>query len=461
MEQHKMKIINPSTEDVISEVLCDNRETLSKKIQILKTGRVQWRNVELKERIAIVRGFSELLEAERRHLCEILSCEVGKPLSQSRNEITGARTRIDWLINNAATYLSDEIMFSDDQIAEVIRYEPLGVICNISAWNYPYLVGVNVFVTALLAGNAVMYKPSEYATLTGAEINRLLLKAGVPETVFQTAYGDRSTGECLLDLPFDGYFFTGSNRTGSYIYSRVAEKMVPCQCEMGGKDPLYVADDVLSDIARVASATADGAFYNNGQSCCAVERIYVHERIYDEYVRVFLDEVQGYKIGDPFAEGVYIGPVAREEQRKILEDQIKDAVSKGARVLTGGKRMPGKGYYFEPTVVVDVNHDMRLMREESFGPVIGIMKVKSDAEAIEKMAETEYGLTAAVYCNNRKRAEDILDQLDTGTGYWNCCDRVSASLPWSGRKHSGFGAMLSHAGFRAVVRPKAYHLRKS
>jgi acyl-CoA reductase-like NAD-dependent aldehyde dehydrogenase len=227
---------------------------------------------------------------------------------------------------------------------------------------------------------------------------------------------------------------------------------------MGGKDPLYVADDI-GDIKAVAAGTADGAFYNNGQSCCAVERIYVHEKVYEKYLEEFMKEVGSWKKGSPTDVGVYIGPVSRKEQLQVLQHQVEDAVSKGAKVLTGGKKMNGRGYFFEPTVLIDVDHTMEIMREESFGPVIGIMKVQSDDEAIHLMKDSEFGLTAAVYSADRNRAEHILQQINVGTGYWNCCDRVSAALPWSGRKHSGFGATLSHAGLRAFVRPKAYHLR--
>ena len=234
--------------------------------------------------------------------------------------------------------------------------------------------------------------------------------------------------------------------------------MVPCQCEMGGKDPLYVTDDI-ADVKNVAAATADGAFYNNGQSCCAVERIYVHENVYDQYIDEFIKEVRSWKTGLPTEPGVYIGPVSRKEQLSVLENQIKDAIQKGATVLTGGRRMARKGFYFEPTVVVNASHQMSLMRDESFGPVIGIMKVKNDGEAVQLMQDTEYGLTASVYSNNQARAENILHQLNAGTGYWNCCDRVSAAVPWSGRKHSGFGSTLSHIGLRAFTKPKAYHLR--
>lgn len=454
-----MKIINPATEEVIKEISEDSREDLMTKFRTLKSAQTHWSAVVLNQRVEILRDFSRLLEENIDGLAKILTSEVGKPLQQSRNEIKGAQARIKWLTDNAARYLSDEMMTLADGLEERITYEPLGVICNISAWNYPYLVGVNVFVPALLAGNTVMYKPSEFATLTGLEIGKLLKKSGVHEGAFQVATGGKDTGSALLDIPFDGYFFTGSYKTGKYIYEKVAPKMVPCQCELGGKDPLYVADDI-SDVASVAAATADGAFYNNGQSCCAVERIYVHEKIYDQYVESFRKEVASWKKGEPTQEGIYFGPLTRKEQISILENQIGDAVNKGARVELGGRRANGKGFYFEPTVLTNVDHSMEVMREESFGPVIGIMKVKNDNEAIDLMKDTEYGLTASVYSNDQSRAEKILREIDAGTGYWNCCDRVSAAVPWSGRKHSGFGATLSHLGLRAFVKPKAYHFRR-
>jgi acyl-CoA reductase-like NAD-dependent aldehyde dehydrogenase len=453
-----MKIVNPATEEIIREIQEDSPESVNQKIKLLQVAQVDWQKITLAKRIEILRTFSDLLEKNVEALASILTSEIGKPLQQSRNEINGARRRIKWLTDNAAKYLSDEVMAQEENLTERISYEPLGVICNISAWNYPYLVGVNVFVPALLAGNAVLYKPSEYSTLTGLEIERLMKQAGVPNDVFHVAVGASSVGELLLELPFNGYFFTGSYKTGKYIYEKVAPKMVPCQLELGGKDPLYVADDI-TDVKAIATGTADGAFYNNGQSCCAVERIYVHERVYNQYVDEFIKEVKSWKIGQPTEAGVYIGPLSRKEQVSFLESQVKDAIEKGGNVLTGGKRVDGTGYFFEPTVITNANHQMNVMREESFGPIIGIMKVSNDHEAIELMKDTEYGLTAAVYSNNQSRAENILEQINSGTGYWNCCDRVSAALPWSGRQHSGFGATLSHAGLRAFTKTKAYHLR--
>ena len=453
-----MKIINPATEEIIGEIQEDTQESVSQKFSQLRSAQINWQQVELKDRIKTLQKFSILLEENMERLAAILTSEVGKPLQQSRNEINGARARIKWLTENAEKYLSNETMTRESGLTEMISYEPLGVVCNISAWNYPWLVGVNVFVPALMAGNAVMYKPSEYSTLTGLEIEKLLKQAGIPQQVFHVAIGAREAGELLLKLPFNGYFFTGSYKTGKHIYESVAYKMVPCQLELGGKDPLYVADDI-ADVKAVAAGTADGAFYNNGQSCCAVERIYVHEKVYDQYVNEFVKEVKSWKMGNPTEAGVYIGSLTRKEQVTFLEEQVKDAVQKSGKIETGGKRVAGKGYYFEPTVITSANHQMSVMRDESFGPVIGIMKVKDDAQAIQLMQDTEYGLTASVYSSNQSRAENILQKINAGTGYWNCCDRVSAALPWSGRQHSGIGATLSHAGLRAFTKPKAYHLR--
>lgn len=453
-----MNIINPATAEIITTLQEDSRSTLEEKYLVLKAEQLRWAKKSLSERLAVVHRFYDLLETAQEQLAAILTSEVGKPLQQSRNEINGARTRINWMMNNAEKYLSEEWVTDTEELKEKISYDPLGVVCNISAWNYPYLVGVNVFVPALIAGNTVLYKPSEYATLTGLEIEKLWKKAGLPDGAFQIAVGGKSVGEELLAMDFDGYFFTGSYKTGKHIYERVALKMVPCQLELGGKDPLYVADDVV-DVAAVAAGTADGAFYNNGQSCCSVERIYVHEQVYEGYLEAFLKEVQSWKKGAPMEEGVYIAALTRKEQLEVLEGQVADALAKGALLLTGGKRGAGPGYYFEPTVLSNVTNDMKVMQEESFGPIIGIMKVQDDNEAIALMQDTIYGLTAAVYSKNGDRAQRILSQIDSGSGYWNCCDRVSAGLPWAGRKHSGIGSTLSHQGLRAFTKTKAWHMR--
>lgn len=454
-----MNIINPATEEIITSVQEDNEASLALKFGRLKKSAKQWAAVPIQIRAEILEKFVSLLKENIEELASILTSEMGKPLQQSRNEINGAGAKATWLAQHATQYLSEEIMSVSDQMTEKIVHEPLGIICNISAWNYPYNVGVNIFVPALLAGNAVMYKPSEYATLTGLQIGKYLVEAGVPEDVFQVAIGEGEVGKALLDMPFNGYYFTGSYQTGQKIYQHVAKKMVPCVLELGGKDPVYVADDVVN-VAGAAAGIADGAFYNNGQSCCSVERIYVQSAIYDAFVKAFVAEVTSWKMGSPTEDGVYITVLSRKAQLEILENQIADAIAKGAQVLVGGKRLDQKGNYFEPTVLVNVTNEMVVMREESFGPIIGIMRVEHDAEAVALLNDTDYGLTAGVYSASQQRAETMLAQIDAGSGYWNCCDRVSAALPWSGRGHSGFGSTLSEVGLRAFTKPKAYHLRK-
>jgi acyl-CoA reductase-like NAD-dependent aldehyde dehydrogenase len=303
----------------------------------------------------------------------------------------------------------------------------------------------------------VLYKPSEFSTLTGLNMAEMLWKAGIPKDVFQVVIGAKDAGEALLNLPLDGYFFTGSYATGKYIAERVASKLVPVGLELGGKDPVYVSEDV--DVKTAAAGGVEGAFYNNGQSCCGVERIYVQEKIYDEYVAAYVEEAKLMKLGDPTEEGTFLGSLTRPQQIAVLEDQVKDAVEKGASLLLGGKRSDKRGYYFEPTVLSNVNHSMKVMMDESFGPIIGIQKVTGDAEAIELMLDTPYGLTSAIYTQDEDRALELMQQLNSGTVYWNCCDRVSPNIPWSGRGNSGLGSTLSHAGIRTFVQPKSYHLR--
>lgn len=453
-----MDILNPATESIIARLDADTPGIIRGIYKDARQAQPTWAARSVKERVAILRAFDRRLEAEKEALALTLTQEVGKPLWQSRNEIQGARGRIAFFLAQAERWLQEEWPTQEAELGEKIAYEPLGVIANISAWNYPFLVGVNVFIPALLAGNAVLYKASEHSSLTGLNIERLLHEAGVPQPVFQAITGGPEAGQALLDLPLDGYYFTGSHKTGQSIYQQVAPRMVPCQMELGGKDPLYVHRD-NANIEAVAQAAVEGAFYNNGQSCCAVERIYVHQDLHDAFVEAFVAETARWKVGDPEAEGIYIGPLARKEQVNFLQKQVGDAVLKGARIVFGEERWGGKGYFFIPTVLTEVHAGMALMQEESFGPVIGIQAVQDDEEAIALMKGTPYGLTAAVYSDHYETAEPILQQMNTGSVYWNCCDRVSPTLPWSGRKASGIGSTLSYQGIRAFTQPKAYHLR--
>jgi acyl-CoA reductase-like NAD-dependent aldehyde dehydrogenase len=452
-----MKIVNPATLEVLADVAESTPAEIADKYGRARRAQARWAAVPLAERLAAVRRFRDLLVAQKGELALTLTREMGKPIKQSGNELTAMPGRIDFFLQHTEEVLRDEVVLTEAKLEEKIAHEPLGVVANVSAWNYPYFVGSNVFVPALLTGNAVLYKPSEHATLTGLRIAALLAESGVPADVFQAVVGGGPTGRALVDQPVDGVFFTGSHLTGKRIAEATAGRMVKLQLELGGKDPTYVCDDV--EVRAAAEGLADGAFYNTGQSCCSVERIYVHRRIAEPFLEAFVATVRGFVVGDPDDERTYIGPLARGEQLEVLERQVEDARRKGGRVLCGGGRLARRGHYFEPTVIADATAEMRVMRDESFGPIIGIQIVDGDDDAIRLMNDTEYGLTAGVYSADRGRAEAILRRVDAGTVYWNCCDRVSPRLPWTGRRHSGMGSTLSTYGIRTFLQPKAWHLR--
>jgi len=452
-----LKVTNPANGAKIVTLPSDDAKSVKAKYERARASQPAWARVRMKQRLEAIARFRALVLADAEHLAKVLSTEVGKPIAQARNELKGVLPRIDFFLEAAAQTLRTKRVSRDGAMEERISHEPLGVVANVSAWNYPWFVGSNVFVPALLAGNAVLYKPSEFAAMTGLEIARLLHAAGVPEGVFTAVIGDGKVGGALVAQPVDGVFFTGSVATGKRIAAAVAGRLVKLQLELGGKDPIYVCEDV--DIAKAAAGIADGAFYNTGQSCCSVERIYVHRRVFAPFVEAFVAEVRRLRRGDPADDATYIGPLTRAPQLKVLEAQVKDAVKKGARLLAGGKRVKAKGNWFEPTVLVDVDHSMAVMREESFGPIIGIMAAKDDADAVRLMNDTSYGLTAGVYTGDRGRAEKILSQVASGSVYWNCCDRVSPRLPWSGLRDSGIGLTLSTYGIETFTRPKAWHLR--
>ncbi|MEZ0375216.1 MAG: aldehyde dehydrogenase family protein [Candidatus Sericytochromatia bacterium] len=454
----ELQILNPATGEVIDSLPSDSAETIAAKYARARAAQKAWAKTSLDERLALMARFREQLVAQKDELAHLLTTEVGKPLRQSHNELNGFLGRFDFFQEKLKSTLDAQTVFDADGMLETISYEPLGVVANISAWNYPWLVGCNVFIPALLTGNAVLYKPSEFASLTGRAMARLFAEAGFPEDVFIPVYGMGEAGAALLQQPIDGVFFTGSYGTGRKINESVAGRLIRVGLELGGKDPLYVCDDV--DVAVAAAGSADGAFYNNGQSCCAVERIYVHHSIYEPFVEAFADCVRDFVIGDPLAADTYIGALTRRGlQEQALEAQVADARTKGAKLLVGGERVDLPGWFFAPTVFRDVNHGMALMKEESFGPIIGIQSVADDDEAIALMNDTDYGLTSSVYTPDRERARRILAEMNSGTVYWNCCDRVSPRLPWSGRGHSGMGSTLSTLGILSFVQPKAWHWR--
>jgi acyl-CoA reductase-like NAD-dependent aldehyde dehydrogenase len=452
-----MQIRNPATGEVTTEIAEDDAASVARAYERARSAQPAWAATPLDARLETIKRFRDLIAANKQDLALTLTRETGKPVSQAKNELSAMAGRLDFFLSKTPAVLAEEVVWHEDNgsLDEVIAHEPLGVIANVSAWNYPWFVGSNVFVPALLTGNTVLYKPSEHATLTGRAIERLLHEASVPRDAFIAVVGGGSVGAAVVEQPVDGVFFTGSYQTGRRIAKSVAERMIRLQLELGGKDPTYVTDDV--DVKVAAESLADGAMYNAGQSCCAVERLYVHRSVEQPFLDALAGVVRGFQLGDPTDAATYLGPLAREEQLAVLDAQVADAVAKGARVLTGGKRADRPGYYYEPTVIAGATNQMRLMREESFGPIVGVAAVSSDEEAIQAMNDTEYGLTAGVYSRDRARAERVLARVNAGSVYINACDRVSPRLPWTGRKHSGIGSTLSTYGIRAFLQLKAWH----
>jgi acyl-CoA reductase-like NAD-dependent aldehyde dehydrogenase len=452
-----LKIHNPATGVLLAEPNADDAASVAAKAAAARAALPAWGRVPLAGKLAMIQRFRAGVVAELDALAHTLTLEMGKPVSQARNELNGLLPRIDFFLEHAEASIRDEHVFDGGGMHEQISHIPLGVVANISAWNYPWFVGCNVIVPALLTGNAVLYKPSEHATLTGLHLTRLLHAAGVPRDVMQCLVGAGEVGTALLQQRLDGVFFTGSHATGVRIANAVASKLLKLQLELGGKDPTYVRAD--ADPLAAAESLADGAMYNTGQSCCSVERIYVHESLHDAFVERFVHTVRGMRQGDPLHNDTYIGAITRAPQLAVLQAQVDDALAKGAVLHTGGRSRPGPGNWFEPTVLTGVDHSMDLMREESFGPIIGIQKVAGDAEAVVLMNDTRYGLTAGIYTRDEAKARELLAQVNAGSVYWNCCDRVSPRLPWSGQGDSGVGLTLSTYGIQAFTRPKAWHLR--
>ena len=453
-----LEIADPAS-GVIRRQRCDDALEVALIAAAARAAQPAWAARPLAERCAPIARFAALIAERREALALTLVADMGKPIAQARRELEATGVRIAFFLDRVGAALAERVVHREAGLREVVIPEALGTVLHLSAWNYPWFVAVNSVVPALLTGNAVLYKPSEHATRSGLALVALLHEAGVPTAVVAAAVGAGATGQALLAQPLQGIFFTGSHATGMKVAEAGARHLARVQLELGGKDPVYVCDD--ADPAAAAAAVADGAFYNNGQSCCAVERVYVHRRIAPAFIDAFVATVDGFRLGDPLDETTYLGPLARSAQLDVLAAQVADARAKGGQVLRGGARLDRPGNWFAPTVVVDVDHTMDLMREETFGPAIGIMVVDDDAQATTLMDDTRYGLTAGVYSRDETRARQVLRALRSGSAYWNCCDRVSPRLPWSGRRDSGFGCTLGDEGIAAFTQPRSWHLREA
>ncbi|HWS47548.1 MAG TPA: aldehyde dehydrogenase family protein, partial [Acidimicrobiia bacterium] len=458
-DARSLEIRNPATGELVRTVAVNEDGEIAQKVARGRRAQTDWAARGFADRAAAVQGMLDLLRAEAEECAQITTAEMGKPRREARNEIRAVQDRIAWNLEHVGALITPRVVTAASgpgTIEERVTLEPVGVVAHVSAWNYPYFVALNSVIPALLCGNTVVYKPSEHATLTGLRLVDLLHRGGVPIDVVQAVVGAGGAGAALVAAGVDMVCFTGSYSTGRQVARAAADQLVRVQLELGGKDGAYVADDV--DVETAALAVAEGVFYNNGQSCSAIERVYVHEAIVDRFVDAFVEVVRAYRVGDPTDDATEIGPVARAAQLDLLEAQIAEACAKGARIACGGRRIERRGNWFEPTVLVGVDGGMSVMRDETFGPLIGVQAVRDDADAVARLDDTEFGLGAAVFTNDRGRAERVLTALDVGNAYWNTADRSCVRLPWAGRRHSGLGVSMSESGVRSFAREKAWHL---
>jgi acyl-CoA reductase-like NAD-dependent aldehyde dehydrogenase len=453
------RVDNPATGELAFEVPTLDAGDLEEVLDRAARAQRQWETTTIPVRISAVERFIEEFKREGEAIAREITLQMGKPLEQARGEIGGVVQRSRHMCRIAEEALAPEIIDGGDGIHRQITRVPAGIVLDIAAWNYPLLVAVNAVVPAVLAGNAVLIKHSPRTPLCANRFADAFQAAGVPEGLVQALHVDHATCAHVIQDPRVGAIsFTGSVGGGREVLLEAARhRFIDVGLELGGKDPAYVAQD--ADLEFAIANVMEGALYNAGQSCCAVERAYVHRSLHDRFVEGAIDALAAWTPGDPMAAGTTLGPMALPGAPAFLASQIADARSRGAEVRAGGEALDGPGRFFAPTLLTNVDHSMRVMTEESFGPLLGIMAVEDDAEAVRLMNDSPFGLTASIWTDDQERALAIGHQLVTGTVFQNRCDALDPSLPWAGARDSGRGATLSRHGFDTFTRFKSFHLR--
>ncbi|KPJ79078.1 MAG: aldehyde dehydrogenase [Deltaproteobacteria bacterium SG8_13] len=439
------------------ELPYDTEPQIQLKLQSARQAFEKWRRTPLQDRIAVIREGLSYFEAHRDQIAEEISSQMGKPIAQSHNEFGGFFERANTMLEIAPQALESDLLPPLEGFYRRIDREPLGVVLDIAAWNYPLLIAVNVIVPALAAGNSVLIKHSAKTPLCGVHFEKAF-GGQVPGLVQNLILNHKQTLKIIRTRALDHVVFTGSVPGGREVYRAVAECLIAAGLELGGKDPAYVAED--ADLAFATANIVDGGCYNAGQSCCAIERVYVHRKHYDAFIDQARQVMSTYRLGDPLDKTVTMGPLATSTTIQLLDAQIRSAQDQGARMVLGGKRMDqSPGNFYLPTLLVDVPNDADIMQEENFGPVLPVCPVENDAKALKMMNASRYGLTASVWTSDRRRAEWFASRLNTGTVYQNRCDYLDPALPWTGVGESGFGVSLSRYGFHHLTRCKSIHFR--
>ena len=455
------RTISPVDGSIVFERALDGADEVERVLAAASNAFETWREVDLDERCTMVRRFVELAVHDIDAVAQELTMQMGRPVRDGGGEVGGWLLRGRTMVDLAPQALADIELGARDGFTRYIRREPLGVVFVVAPWNYPWLTAVNALVPALVAGNTVVLKHSEQTPLVAERIGRAAREAGLPEGVLQVLYLDHGGVADVIGDPRIAFVaFTGSVEGGHAIQQAASKRFIGAALELGGKDPAYVCGD--ADVAGTAANLVEGSFYNAGQSCCGVERIYVHRNVYDPFLEAFVSMANELQLGDPRDSSTTLGPVVRIRNAEGIQAQIDEAIAAGARPLLDPSHFAEteRGLpYMAPQALVDVDHSMRIMSEETFGPAVGIMQVRNDAEAIALMNDSLYGLTASVWTTDLEHAQQIGAHVETGTWFMNRCDYLDPELAWVGVKDSGRGCSLSALGYAQLTRPKSFHLR--
>jgi succinate-semialdehyde dehydrogenase/glutarate-semialdehyde dehydrogenase len=456
----KVSSVNPATGEVLREFECANEVEVRAVVARARAAQATWAEMGVRKRIAVLRAFQRRLHEKKSEVAEAITREAGKPVAEAlTTEVLVVLDAARFLIDNAYRLLRDEPIPHGNLATKLKRgrlvREPYGVVGIISPWNYPFSIPATEALAALVAGNAVVLKPSEFTSLVALELKSLLHSAGVPQDVFQVLVGDGATGAALIRAEIDKVVFTGSVATGKRIAAVAAERLLPVVLELGGKDPMLVLDDADVDVA--SSAAVWGAFVNAGQTCLSVERCYVHRSRYEEFLRACVEKTKKLIVTHGLDHNAEVGPLIHQRQLRLVEEHVEDAKACGARILIGGSRFPEMGAnFYRPTVLADVTHAMRIMREETFGPVLPVMAFDNDDEAVCLANNSEYGLAASIWTRNRERGERLARRIQAGTVMVNdvvSCFGISEA-PHGGVKSSGVGRAHGRFGLEEMVRLK-------
>jgi acyl-CoA reductase-like NAD-dependent aldehyde dehydrogenase len=456
-----IRVISPVDGEVyVERALAGDRE-IAAALERAEHAQEDWRRIPVAERAAILSRAVDAFIARRDEIASELTWQMGRPIRYTPNEVRGFEERARYMIGVAGEALADVRVGDKAGFTRFIRKEPLGVALAIAPWNYPYLTAVNAVVPALMAGNAVLLKHSAQTPLCAERMDEAFAAGGLPTGVFQHLHLSHDAAAGIIDSgQVDFVSFTGSVPGGHGVQEAASRRFLAVGLELGGKDPAYVRPD--ADLDHAIENLADGAFFNSGQSCCAIERIYVHRDVYDRFVDGLVAFARGYRLEDPTDPETTLGPLVRPAAADFVRAQIHEAVAAGAKAHVDpklfAKDAPGSAY-MAPQVLTGVDHSMRIMTEETFGPAVGVMPVRSDDEAIRLMNDSRYGLTAAIWTSDEAAAIRIGDQVETGTWFMNRCDYLDPALAWTGVKDSGRGCSLSRLQYEHLTRPKSFHLR--